>query len=100
MLLRRYWTYAARRAGALASFFSLPSELPRKSMAALDRNRPNPKKSSSVEGADFIYCYLPTAENALLEEGGPKDPAVLKTLRDSELLRRSVFTTPPIFTTP
>ena len=25
----------------------------------------------------------------------PKDPAVLKTLRDSELLRRSVFTTPP-----
>ena len=29
----------------------------------------------------------------------PKDPAVLKTLRDSELLRRSVFTTPPIFTT-
>ena len=29
----------------------------------------------------------------------PKDPAVLKTLRDSELLRRSVFTTPPRFTT-
>ena len=29
----------------------------------------------------------------------PKDPAVLKTLRDSKLLRRSVFTTPPIFTT-
>ena len=29
----------------------------------------------------------------------PKDPAVLKTLRDSELLRRSVFTTPAIFTT-
>ena len=29
----------------------------------------------------------------------PKDPAVLKILRDSELLRRSVFTTPPIFTT-
>ena len=25
----------------------------------------------------------------------PKDPTVLKTLRDSELLRRSVFTTPP-----
>ena len=25
----------------------------------------------------------------------PKDPAVLKTLRDSELLRCSVFTTPP-----
>ena len=30
----------------------------------------------------------------------PKDPAVLKTVRDSELLRRSVFTTPPRFTTP
>ena len=30
----------------------------------------------------------------------PKDPAVLKTARDSELLRRSVFTTPPRFTTP
>ena len=29
----------------------------------------------------------------------PKDPAVLKTVRDSELLRRSVFTTPPRFTT-
>ena len=29
----------------------------------------------------------------------PKDPAVLKILQDSELLRRSVFTTPPIFTT-
>ena len=29
----------------------------------------------------------------------PKDPAVLKTLRDSELPRRSVFTMPPIFTT-
>ena len=28
-----------------------------------------------------------------------KDPAVLKTLRDSEFLRRSVFTTPPILTT-
>ena len=28
------------------------------------------------------------------------DPAVLKTLRGSELLRRSVFTTPPRFTTP
>ena len=28
-----------------------------------------------------------------------KDPAVLKILRDSELLRRGVFTTPPIFTT-
>ena len=25
----------------------------------------------------------------------PKDPAVLKIQRDSELLRRSVFTTPP-----
>ena len=25
----------------------------------------------------------------------PPNPAVLKTLRDSELLRRSVFTTPP-----
>ena len=31
--------------------------------------------------------------------GLPKDPAVLKTLRDSELLRRSVFTTPPRCTT-
>ena len=30
----------------------------------------------------------------------PEDPAVLKTLRDSELLRRSVSTTPPRFTTP
>ena len=29
----------------------------------------------------------------------PKDPAVLETLRDSELLRHSVFTAPPIFTT-
>ena len=29
----------------------------------------------------------------------PKDPAVLKILRDSELLRRSFFTTPPVFTT-
>ena len=29
----------------------------------------------------------------------PKDPAVLKILRDSELLRRSAFATPPIFTT-
>ena len=29
----------------------------------------------------------------------PKDPAVLKTLRDSELLHRGVFTTPPIFAT-
>ena len=28
-----------------------------------------------------------------------KDPAVLKTLRDGELLRRSVFTTPPTFAT-
>ena len=28
-----------------------------------------------------------------------KDPAVLQILRDSELLRRSVFTTPPILTT-
>ena len=28
----------------------------------------------------------------------PKDPAVLKILRDSELLHRSVFTTPPMFT--
>ena len=27
--------------------------------------------------------------------GSPMDPAVLKTLRDSELLHRSVFTTPP-----
>ena len=31
----------------------------------------------------------------LAETTIPKDPAVLKTLRDSELLRRSVFTTPP-----
>ena len=29
--------------------------------------------------------------------GCPKAPAVLKTVRDSELLRRSVFTTPPQF---
>ena len=29
----------------------------------------------------------------------PKDPAVLKTLRDSELLRHSVFIAPPIFNT-
>ena len=29
----------------------------------------------------------------------PKDPAVLKTLRDSELLRCGVFTLPPLFTT-
>ena len=29
----------------------------------------------------------------------PKDPTVLKLLWDSELLRRSVFTTPAIFTT-
>ena len=30
----------------------------------------------------------------------PKDPAVLKIVRDSDLLRRSVFATPPRFTTP
>ena len=30
----------------------------------------------------------------------PKNPTVQKTLRDSELLRRSVFTTPSKFTTP
>ena len=30
----------------------------------------------------------------------PKDPPILKILRDSELLRRSVFTTRPRFTTP
>ena len=29
----------------------------------------------------------------------PEDPAVLKTVRDNELLRRSVFATPPRFTT-
>ena len=29
------------------------------------------------------------------EDAIPKDPAVLKTLRDSELPRRSVFTKPP-----
>ena len=29
----------------------------------------------------------------------PKDPTILKTLQDSELLRCSVFTTPPILTT-
>ena len=33
-------------------------------------------------------------------EACPKDPAVLKTVRDSDILRRSVFTTPPRFTTP
>ena len=32
--------------------------------------------------------------------GSAKDPAVPKILRDSELLRRSVFTTPPKLTTP
>ena len=39
-----------------------------------------------------LFFFAPTSY--------PKDPAVLKTLRDSELLRRSVFTTPPRFTTP
>ena len=34
------------------------------------------------------YFQIGTPQN-------PKDPTVLKTLRDSELLRRSVFTTPP-----
>ena len=29
----------------------------------------------------------------------PKDPAALKILRDSELLRRSVSAVPPLFTT-
>ena len=33
------------------------------------------------------YCFESTVF--------PKDPAVLKILRDSELLRRSVFITPP-----
>ena len=32
-------------------------------------------------------------------EASPKDPTVPKILRDSELLRRSIFTTPPKFTT-
>ena len=36
--------------------------------------------------------------SAKLRENHPKDPAVLKRLRDSELLRRGVSTTPPIFT--
>ena len=49
-----------------------------------------------------MYKTLAVFPKSLLKFFGlenPKDPAVLKTLRDSELLRRSVFTTPSIFTT-
>ena len=36
--------------------------------------------------------------HVLSQESYPKDPAALKTLRDSELLRRSVLLPPPTFT--
>ena len=41
---------------------------------------------------DGLYLFK---KNFPLSLMNPKDPAVLKTLRDSELLRRSVFTTNP-----
>ena len=62
----------------------------------------SPEKAPiSPEKARFSSKDFPpiSSEKSGLEPH-PKDPAVLKTVRDSELLRRSVFTTPPRFTTP
>ena len=47
----------------------------------------------------LVLGAAPTPASTFVAEPHPKDPAVLKTLQDSELLRRSVFTTPSIFTT-
>ena len=51
---------------------------------------------------DFPAAWhaIPAKVWAFSGKESPKDPAVLKTLRDTELLRRSVLTTPPRFTTP
>ena len=58
-----------------------------------------PKKPNEGTSAKTTL-FNKTALFQKVEKAVPKDPAVLKTLRDSELLRRGVFTTPPRFTTP
>ena len=77
------------------------------------RKKQGNRKKQGLEGQGF-FCILevlgtrnsgvtaPTTFGAATFGAyrNPKDPAVLKTLRDSELLRRSVFTTPPRFTMP
>ena len=46
------------------------------------------------ELVDHLTYFWPSMMWSNLQQY-PKDPAVLKTLQDSELLRRSLFTTPP-----
>ena len=47
------------------------------------RNESSKKKKTPQNAPELFWALF------------PKDPAVLKTLRDCELLRRSAFTTPP-----
>ena len=55
--------------------------------------RENGRKVSKIIFFDIFWQFFCPARN-------PEDPAILKILRrDRELLRSSVFTTPPIFTT-
>ena len=57
------------------------------------------KKPSGASGGSLHGSASFKVERLiLLHDKSPKDPAVLKKLRDSELLRRSISTTPPIFT--
>ena len=63
------------------------------------RRAPGPRKGCWVTSGS-LSPKMPASTYTLWSIGMPfpKDPAELKTLRDSELLRRSVSTTPPIFT--
>ena len=63
------------------------------------RESPDLKRQTSscenLQRPAEVYLQSPLM---IFRSTNPKDPAVLKTLRDSELLRRSVFATPPRFT--
>ena len=54
---------------------------------------------SQVQKDQNCRCIKQIISNNFESCNYPKDPTVLKTLWHSELLRRSVFTTPPGFTT-
>ena len=70
------------------------------------RSRPRERERRSrwdwcAQSASLIFHKSQNKESECPKGAAtyPKDPAVLKTLRDSEVLRRSVFTKPRIFTT-
>ena len=86
--------FSIHRRGDVTEFSPIPA-LKGRNIKLVAAGHPSCLSSSRLAACHLYHCGMISRSAPLPTHLHPKDLAVLKTLRDSELLRRSVFTTPP-----